>query len=354
MPGIRSIGWWLPPGRRSAEEIAQDYGIEKSAIDDIGLYTHVVAGEDDHPANMGARATKKALNAANMAVSDIDLLIFVSASKDFPAPWIAAFGVLHELGATTAAGFDLNNRCNGGCDALWIAKSLIENGTYSTVAVCFAERFDYLLGPQRVPESAGDVTLSAGAATAIITADANNNICGYSHVTNPDLSIHDIKIPAAGGSRCPVNESAIRDELHVWRNNIKLHLLPSLKKYMLEAQRDNVREVSRQAGFQEIDFVVAADVSIKDHIDEFDYLEIDREKALPTLPYLGHIGSVDILIQLGIAIKLLAKKATKIKTQRIVVAMSTQMFCNALAISSDNNKPLADAMGDGIDISLWE
>src|SRR5258706_15593379 len=99
MAGILSIGWWVPEGRRSAREIADDDGLALDAIEGLGLHSKTVPGEDDHPSTMGARATRRAMESAGLGPDDLDLLLFAGVTRDWPAPWVAAFGVLHELGA---------------------------------------------------------------------------------------------------------------------------------------------------------------------------------------------------------------------------------------------------------------
>src|SRR6266545_2476118 len=191
MTGILSIGWWVPQGRRTGQEIADRHGLPLDAILRLGLHSKAVAGENDHPSTMGARATRLALEAAGLGPDDLDLLIYAGVTRDWPSPWIAAFGVLHELGARRAAGFDVASRCAGGIDALWLAKTLVDSGTYRTVAVCCADRYDHLMRPaERPAELIVEVAYAAGAATAIVAAGADNDIAAFSSITNPDLSVH--------------------------------------------------------------------------------------------------------------------------------------------------------------------
>lgn len=348
MAGIRSIGWWIPEGRRTAQQIADDYGLTKAAIDEIGLQSHAVAGADDHPSTMGASAARKALAAASLEVDDIDLMIYSGATRDYPSPWVASLGVLHELGANRAAGFDISNHCNGGIDALWIAKTLVESGSHKTVAVCFAERYDYLLGPPRAPELVTDVVFSAGAACAIVTADAGNDITAYSGQTNPDLSVHAIRCPLAGGTRQPIDEAVLRDGLHLWKNSVVLQDIPAIKRFASSAQQDNVKSVCQQAGFDEIDFISISHIHVGQMQEELRQLNISPDKTILPLPFIGHVGAVDLLLELGIATAL-----GRDMGQRIVMEMTTPMYANAIAIRSNGLAPDIAVAGSGLDLALF-
>ncbi|HEY0476474.1 MAG TPA: hypothetical protein VGD37_03070 [Kofleriaceae bacterium] len=346
--GIRSIGWWIPSEWRSADDLATAYGIPREAVARLGLIGQPVAGDADHPSTMGARATRRALEAAKLSVEDLDLLIFVGVTRDWPAPWIAAFGVLHELGATRSAGFDLSNRCAGGIDALWLARMLVEAGTYRNVAVCCAERFDYLLGSERRAEFATGAVYSAGAATAIVSRDAGNAIVGFSSFVNPDLSSHRLRAPLAGGSRQPLDPVAVAEHLHQWRGQLSIRELDGIARFTADADRHNYAELRRQTGFADIDFVACSPLNPEPQLKLLEELGIPRDRTLATIPVLGHIGAADVFLMLGIAIS-----TQRPIGRRIVMSARALVYCNALAILAAGDRLAIAVAGDGVDLGRW-
>lgn len=348
MAGIRSIGWWIPEGRRDTRQIAHDYGLAEDAVAKFGLKSHVVAGPDDHPSTMGARATRAALDAAGLTTGDLDLLILATISKDWPAPWVGAFGVLHELGSPPAAGFDMLTRCAGGIDALWIAKTLVEAGTYRNVAVCCAERLDYMFGPPRRPELVWDAAFSSGAATAIVSAGAGNDIIAFSSLTNPDLSLHKAMCPIAGGSRRPLDESAIQEGLHQIRMQLSIRDVSNFASYAADADRHNYKSLFKQTGFDSFDFVSCSPMDPGPQLAVLAELGIDPAATLFTLPLLGHIGFADLLLILGVAIA-----SGRQLGRRIALSTRTLVYSNALAILGTGDGPGIAIAGEGIDIGLW-
>ena len=351
MTGIRSIGWWVPEARQGAAAIARDYGLSEEALASIGLREKPVPGDDDHPSTMGARATQAALDAAGLAVEDLDLLISAGVSKDWPAPWVEAFGVLHELGSRRAAGFDLSTRCAAIIDALWLARTLVDAGTYRTVAVCGAERFDYLMGPQRRPEMATDAIFGAGAAAAIITRDAANQIAAYSNISNPDLSSHKASGPIAGGSRRPLDEAALQEGLHRWRGQLTMREAEEIARYSADADRHNYAALFRQAGIDGVDFVACSPFYPEPQLRVLEEIGVARESTLFTIPHLGHVGAADLLLILGIAIA-----SGRRVGRRIVMSMRTNVYSNALAVvggPETGDGPGIAVLGHGVDVDLW-
>ena len=346
--GIRSIGWWVPSEYRSADELATAYRIPRDAIERLGLHSQPIAGPDDHPSTMGARATRRALEAAELAVDDLDLLIFSGVTRDWPAPWIAAFGVLHELGATRTAGFDLANRCSGGIDALWVARTLVEAGSHRHVAVCCADRFDYLVGDDRRAEFALGAVYSTGAATAIVSRDAGNAIVGFSGLVNPDLSAHRLRAPVAGGSRRPLDPTAVAEHLHQWQGQLSIRELEGIAQFTEQADRHNYAEIRRQTGFTDIDFIASSPLRPEPQLQLFEELGVPRDRTLTTIPMLGHIGTAGTFLSLGIA-----TAARRTIGRRIVMSARALVYCNALAILADGEQLAIAVAGDGVDVARW-
>jgi len=348
MAGIRSIGWWVPSGRRDAHGIADDHGLERDAIARLGIHEKAVPGDGDHPSTMGARATRHALAAAGLAISELDLLVFAGVTRDWPAPWVAAFGVLHELGSR-AAGFDLANRCAGVIDALWLARTLVDSGTYRHVAVCCADRYDHVLGPVGRPaELVTDAAYAAGAATAIVSADAANELVAFSQITNPDLSVHHVGGPIAGGTRCPVDAAAVHDRLQLWRARMSIAMAAQIAAYSADADRHNYRALFARTGWDGVDFVACSPVIPGPQLDVLRELGIDAKATCFTVPQLGHIGPADLLLILGIA-----TAAGRRVGPRVTMSVRTPVYANALAIAARGDDLAIRTAGEGLDVARW-
>jgi 3-oxoacyl-[acyl-carrier-protein] synthase-3 len=349
MAGIHSIGWWVPEARRSARQIALDHGLELDAIVRLGLHSKTAPGDGDHPSTMGARATRRALEAAGLGVDDLDLLIFAGVTRDWPAPWIAAFGVLHELGARRAAGFDLASRCAGGIDALWLARTLVDSGVHRTVAVCCADRYDHVIDPRRrAPELVTDAAYAAGAATAIVSADAGNDLVAFSHLTNPDLSAHTAGGPVAGGTRRPVDHAAVDDGLQLWRARLSIAASEQIARYAADADRHNYRRLFAQTGWTGVDFVACSPVIPGPQLEVLAELGIDPRATLFTIPHLGHIGPADLLLILGVATAVGRRVGP-----RVAMSVRTPVHANAIAIAARGDGLAIRTAGDGLDVQQW-
>jgi 3-oxoacyl-[acyl-carrier-protein] synthase-3 len=346
--GIRSIGWYVPSGRRDVSALARDYGVTESAVTGFGLRGHTVASPDEHPSTMGAHAVREALAAAHLETKDIALLIFCGITRDYPPPWVAAFGVLHELGAKGTPGFDLSNRCAGLHDALWTARALALVGGFDPIVVCCADRYDYLLGPPRRVGQVGDVAYSAGAAAAVVSRSAKNELAAYSFLTHEDLSLHDQGCPRAGASRGPLDAAALEADLHRWQSTMTVSQGVRLRKYMAEADRHNIESVCRAANFDAIDFLACSPLDVKAQLASLAQIGVAPEQTLFTLPELGHMGSTDALVSLG-----LASAIGRPLGRRVVMSTRTVVYSNALALRALGEDVAIASGGVGLNLDEW-
>jgi len=113
----------------------------------------------DTLANMAAKATRQALEKANMEATDIDFIVFATITPDYFFP---GSGVLleRELGLETTPSIDIRNACSGFIYALSVADQFIKTGMYKNVLVIGGE----------IQSTALDIT-TRGRGTAVIFGD---------------------------------------------------------------------------------------------------------------------------------------------------------------------------------------
>lgn len=115
--------------------------------------------ETDTVANMAAKASRMALERANLQPKDVEFIVFATITSDYYFP---GSGVLlqRELGLEGIGALDIKNACSGFIYALSIADQFIKTGMYKTVLVVGAE----------IQSSALDVS-TRGRNTAVIFGD---------------------------------------------------------------------------------------------------------------------------------------------------------------------------------------
>jgi 3-oxoacyl-[acyl-carrier-protein] synthase III len=87
---------------------------------------------------MGAEASRRALDAAGLAPDQIDLIIFATLSPDYFFPGNGVF-LQDLLGCGTVGALDIRNQCTGFVYGLSVADQFIRTGTHEHVLVVGAE-----------------------------------------------------------------------------------------------------------------------------------------------------------------------------------------------------------------------
>ena len=158
---IVGLGHYVPERIVTNEELSgmmdtnNEWIIERTGIEE----RRFIDPTKDTVANMAAKATRMALERANLEVTDIDFIVFATITPDYFFP---GSGVLlqRELGLESIGALDIRNACSGFIYALSTADAFIKSGMYKTILVIGAE----------IQSTALDLT-TRGRNTAVIFGD---------------------------------------------------------------------------------------------------------------------------------------------------------------------------------------
>ena len=142
---VLGTGSALPANRVSNAQLAEtvdttdDWIVERTGI----RFRHI-AGEGETTSTLATEACRRALASAQMAATDIDLIVLATATPDqtFPA---SATLVQAALGINDCVAFDVGAVCSGFLYAVSVAESMIRAGSATNALVIGAETFSRIL-----------------------------------------------------------------------------------------------------------------------------------------------------------------------------------------------------------------
>lgn len=113
-------------------------------VERTGIRNRYIAGDDETTASLATDAARKAIAAAGLAASDIDLIVLATATPDqtFPA---SATIVQNALGCNGGIAFDVAAVCSGFLYAVGVADSMLRSGMASRALVIGSETFSRIL-----------------------------------------------------------------------------------------------------------------------------------------------------------------------------------------------------------------
>ncbi|HEX6742383.1 MAG TPA: beta-ketoacyl-ACP synthase 3, partial [Sphingomicrobium sp.] len=165
---VLGAGSALPKRRVSNEELAETVDTSDAwIVERTGIRSRYVAGDGETTASLAAGAARKALEAAGVEPTEIDLIVLATATPDqtFPA---SATLVQTALGIDDCIAFDVHAVCTGFLYALSVADSMLRGGNAGKALVIGAETFSRILDWE---DRATCVLFGDGAGALVLSAE---------------------------------------------------------------------------------------------------------------------------------------------------------------------------------------
>ncbi|TFB13392.1 3-oxoacyl-ACP synthase [Filobacillus milosensis] len=316
--GIVSIGSYIPKHFMTSEELAERSGIPNDIVENkLGIKRKPIPGPDDHTAEMGIKAARKAFERCDVNPLDVDLVIYIGEEyKEYPL-WTAGIYTQEQLGCVNAWAFDVQLRCGTTIMAMKVAKDMMASDPrVKTVLLAGGYRnVDFI--DYENPRTRFMYNLGAGGAAMILQRDYSDNALLESTIITDGSFSKDVVV-VGGGTKQPMSNEVLENHLY------QLDVLDpeGMKKRLEEKSMDNFLKVIRDAvklsDYQErdIDYVALLHMKRSAHNYVLNELGLSQEHSI-YLEDFGHIGQMDQIISLELAIK-----QGKIKDGDIIVFVS--------------------------------
>ena len=142
---VRGVGACLPERVVTNDELAKLVDTsDEWIIQRTGIKQRHIAADGETTASLGTRAAARALAAAHLTPSDIDLVIVATSTPDYTFP-ATATQIQAALGMAHGVAFDLQAVCSGFVFAVTTADKFLVSGSHKRALVIGAETFSRLL-----------------------------------------------------------------------------------------------------------------------------------------------------------------------------------------------------------------
>jgi 3-oxoacyl-[acyl-carrier-protein] synthase-3 len=178
-----------------------------------GISERRIAGPDEATSDMSTKAALAAMQQAEVAPEEIDLIVVATVTPDMFFPATACW-VQKKIGAIHAACFDISAACSGFLYAMEIAQQFISTHVYNTVLIIGADKLSSIVNWS---DRNTCVLFGDGAGAAILRNRADSHGVIATHMGS-DGEFTDILFMPGGGSRFPTTPENIHQNL----NTIKM------------------------------------------------------------------------------------------------------------------------------------
>jgi 3-oxoacyl-[acyl-carrier-protein] synthase III len=178
-----------------------------------GISERRIAAADEATSDMATKAALAAMQQAEVAPEEIDLIVVATVTPDMFFPATACW-VQKKIGAIHAACFDVSAACSGFLYAMEIAQQFISNHVYNTVLILGADKLSSIVNWS---DRNTCVLFGDGAGAAILRNRADSHGVIATHMGS-DGGFTDILFMPGGGSRFPTTPENVHQNL----NTIKM------------------------------------------------------------------------------------------------------------------------------------
>lgn len=259
-----------------------------------GIRERRIAATGEACSDLAVQAGKRALIAAGLAATDLDMILVATCTGDYPLPATACL-VQHQLGATKAAACDLSAACCGFVYALSVADAYVKNGM----------RYVLVIGSE-VMSAITDwtdrntcVLFGDGAGAVVVSARDGERGILSTDLRSDGTHCELITVPG-GGSRTPPSEKVISERLQYIKMKgnetfkVAVRTLEEIARATLSANGLRV---------EDLDLYVPHQANVRILKAVIERLGLPIEKVLLNLDRYGNTSAASIPIALDEAVR---------------------------------------------------
>lgn len=291
---ITGTGSFLPPKRVTNADLVTQLaatGAETSddwIVERTGIRARHFSAPGVLTSELAVAAAQKAMQAAGLQASDIDLIIVATSTPDMVFPSTACI-VQNKLGMAGGAAFDIQAVCTGFVYALSVANAMIQSGAANKALVIGAETFSRILDfKDRTTcvlfgDGAGAVVLEASDTPGILATDL--------HADGKHVGI--LCVPGN------VNGGAVEGAAFLHMDG------QAVFKLAVGVLADTARATLAKAGKTEadIDWLIPHQANIRIMTSTAKKLKLPMEKVVVTVDQHGNTSAASIPLALDTAVR---------------------------------------------------
>lgn len=259
-----------------------------------GIRERHIAASGEACSDLAVQAGRRALAAAGLAASDLDIILVATCTGDYPLPATACL-VQHQLGATKAAACDVSAACCGFVYALSVADAYVRTGMRHVLVI----GSEVMSAITDWSDRNTCILFGDGAGAAVVSASDGERGILSTHLRSDGSLCELITVPA-GGSRTPLSEQVVAERTHF----IKMKGNETFKvavRTLEEIARETL--AANQLQVEDLDLYVPHQANMRILKAVMERLGLPLEKVMLNLEHYGNTSAASIPIALDEAVR---------------------------------------------------
>lgn len=290
---ITAIGTYVP------DKVMSNADLEKLVdtsdewiVQRTGMRERRIAAPDQFVSDLSIRAVHNMMEAYNVQVQDVDMIMVATSTPDYHFPNVAS-RIQDAFGIAQTGSIDLGAACAGFAYGLHVANGLITAGLHRKILVIGAETLS-------------KITDYTDRTTCVLFGDGAGAVLVEHDEQNPDFIASDIGTDGAGGIHLyqtslskKMNDTELSDSGHLVQNGREVY------KWAVRNVPAGVERLMEQGGIkaEQLDWFVPHSANLRMIESIAEKAAIPMEKALTSVEYNGNTSAASIPLALQTGIK---------------------------------------------------
>jgi 3-oxoacyl-[acyl-carrier-protein] synthase III len=248
-----------------------------------GIKERHIAADDEAVSHMSTKAAERALDAAGIKASDLDMIILGSFTGDLLLPSCACL-IQNRLGISNIPAFDVAAACSAFVYSLAIAKQFIATGTYKNILVIGSDK---LTAFTDWTDRNTCILFGDGAGAAIVSSKGDGPAIGTFELGAKGELAHLVHIPM-GGSLIPLTEKNIGEHGQYMKMEGR-----ELFKFAVQKMEEAVRKTLQQEKLtlDDVKYIVPHQANVRILQAVAKNLGVDNERIFSNLEKYGNTSA---------------------------------------------------------------
>ena len=257
-----------------------------------GIRERHVAAEGETTGDLAYHASVRALEAAGVQASELDLIVLGTTTPDLVFPSTACL-VQHRLGANGCPAFDVNAACTGFVYALTVADKFIRSGAAKTVLVIGAETLTRMVDWK---DRTTAVLFGDGAGAVVLKADTETGILStHMHADGGKKELLWNPVGVSVGFKPGEENAGVR--IHMSGNDVFKHAVKALDSVVEETLEHNGLDR------HDIDWLIPHQANLRIIEATAKRLDMPMERVVVTVDKHGNTSSGSVPLALDEAVR---------------------------------------------------
>jgi 3-oxoacyl-[acyl-carrier-protein] synthase-3 len=259
-----------------------------------GIRERHIAGSGEACSDLAVQAGKRALAAAGLPATELDMVLVATCTGDYLLPSTACL-VQHQLGATKAAACDIAAACCGFVYALSVADAYVKAGMRHVLVI----GSEVMSAITDWTDRNTCVLFGDGAGAAVVSASDGERGILSTHLRS-DGNLNELIAVPGGGSRMPPSQKTIAERMQC----IKMKGHETFKVAVR-----NLEEIARETlaanhlRVEDLDLYVPHQANLRILTAVMERLGLPAEKVMLNLDRYGNTSAASIPIALDEAVR---------------------------------------------------